>query len=382
MNILYIDRNTFCRDDIKEAFKEEGYQVTDIPFCALDSPEGKEFIKDLHKVIEEGKWDDVFSFHFYPEISNVCEELGVHYTAWLFDNPYILLYHPAIMNKCNTVYVFDSDIYEEFSSNGINTVRYLPMAANTKRLDKIASECSKKYDVSFVGALYHEEHDFYGRMDGLSDYAKGYLEGIINSQLLIQGYDVASKCLAPVYDELKRALYVDYSNELAAPKDYFYSQYMLNRKITSIERTRIVREVGERFGIDLFTHDLSFKSKGVNNHGVAGYYDDMPKVFASSKINLNISLRSIHNGIPLRCFDIMGCGGFLLSNYQSDFLKHFTPEKDFVYYEDESDLIKKIDYYLSHDEEREEIAASGHEKISAGHSFVHRVREMYDGIQR
>lgn len=379
MNILYIDRDTFCRNDIKEAFKEEGYQVTDIPFCALDTPEGKEFVVDLQKHIVSGQWDDVFSFHFYPEVSNVCERCGVHYTAWLFDNPYILLYHPAIMNRCNTVYVFDSDIYEEFSSNGINTVKYLPMAANTKRLSKISSKCSENYDVSFVGALYHEEHDFYGRMEGLSKYTQGYLEGLINSQLLIQGYDVASKCLTPVFDDLKKALNVDYSNELAAPADYFYSQYMLNRKITSLERTNIVKMVGERFGIDLFTHDLSFNSNGVRNHGVAGYYDDMPKTFASSKINLNISLRSIHNGIPLRCFDIMGCGGFLLSNYQSDFMRHFVPGEDFVYYEDNDDLINKIEYYLAHNDEREQIAKNGYDKIVKSHTFIHRVKEIYDG---
>ena len=50
----------------------------------------------------------------------------------------------------------------------------------------------------------------------------------------------------------------------------------------------------------------------------------MPLVFQNSKINLNITLRSIKNGIPLRAIDIMGAGGFLLTNYQNDFGLHFT----------------------------------------------------------
>ena len=87
------------------------------------------------------------------------------------------------------------------------------------------------------------------------------------------------------------------------------------------------------------------------------------------KINLNITLRSIQSGIPLRCMDIMGCGGFLLTNYQSDFLMHFTPNEDFVYYEDETDLLKKIDYYLEHDETRTVIAANGYEKVRSDHNF-------------
>ena len=102
----------------------------------------------------------------------------------------------------------------------------------------------------------------------------------------------------------------------------------------------------------------------------------MPRVFKQSKINLNITLRSIKSGIPLRGFDIRGAGGFLLSNVQGDFLGSFTPGDEFVYYEDEKDLLRKIDYYLFHEDEREAIARSGHDKVAAEHTFRHRVREM------
>ena len=72
----------------------------------------------------------------------------------------------------------------------------------------------------------------------------------------------------------------------------------------------------------------------------------------------------------------MGSGGFLLSNFQADFLDEFVPGEDFVYYESKDDLLYKIDYYLNHEEERAAIARSGHDKLAAGHTFRHRVREM------
>ena len=106
----------------------------------------------------------------------------------------------------------------------------------------------------------------------------------------------------------------------------------------------------------------------------------MPLVFKQSRINLNISLRSIKSGIPLRAFDIMGSGGFLLSNYQEDFLENFTPGVDFEYYESEEDLLRKIDYYLTHEEERIAIAKNGHDKVAAAHTYRDRVREMLSGI--
>ena len=99
-------------------------------------------------------------------------------------------------------------------------------------------------------------------------------------------------------------------------------------------------------------------------------------VFKRSRINLNITLRSTVSGIPLRAFDIMGAGGFLLSNYQADFLDLFVPGEDFVYYENKEDLLKKIGYYLNHEEERKAIAGNGHDKVAAKHTYRHRVREM------
>lgn len=61
--------------------------------------------------------------------------------------------------------------------------------------------------------------------------------------------------------------------------------------------------------------------------GAVDYYEVMPHVFKQSKINLNITLRSIQSGMPLRAWDIMGAGGFLLSNYQADFLISLPQEK-------------------------------------------------------
>ena len=72
----------------------------------------------------------------------------------------------------------------------------------------------------------------------------------------------------------------------------------------------------------------------------------------------------------------MGSCGFLLSNYQSDFLDYFVPGKDYAFYESEEDLLNKIAYYLTHEDERIAIARNGHDKIAAGHTFRHRVKEM------
>ena len=114
--------------------------------------------------------------------------------------------------------------------------------------------------------------------------------------------------------------------------------------------------------------------------GLADYDTETPYIFHNSKINLNITLRSIKSGIPLRCLEIMACGGFLLTNFQSDFLRHFIPDEDFVFYESKEDLLQKIDYYLSHDAERTAIARSGYEKVSRHHNYDIIFEKIFDII--
>ena len=117
-----------------------------------------------------------------------------------------------------------------------------------------------------------------------------------------------------------------------------------------MERTRLLTAIGERFPnqLKLFTLNKDTKIPHVRNMGATDYYAEMPYVFANSKINLNITLKSIQSGIPLRAMDIMGAGGFLLTNFQADFLDYFTPEEDFVYYNDTEDLLNKIEIGRAH----------------------------------
>ena len=110
--------------------------------------------------------------------------------------------------------------------------------------------------------------------------------------------------------------------------------------------------------------------------GKIDHHHTGPKVFKASKINLNITLKSIETGIPLRAMDIMGAGGFLISNYQEDYLLQFEPGKDFVFYENIEDLLEKTAFYLRHDTEREKIAGNGHDKMVKEHTYSKRIAEM------
>ena len=388
MKILFIEWKSFGNDDIKEAFAAEGHKVVSFPFSNRDGRRDAELEHDLSSFLHKETPDIVFSFNYFPVISNVCKKEDIRYISWIYDSPYVMLYSYTVINPCNIIYIFDKELYMEFHNAGIQTVRYMPMAANTDRLDRLvaanidttttrnSTKIDFSYDISFIGSLYTEEHNFFERMTTLSDYTRGYLDALMSAQMKIQGYNFIQESLSPIMDDLYRALPMDPNPDGVESKEYLYAQYVINRKITGLERTELIRAVTEHFHFDLFTPNKGFTMPNLTNHGTVDYYEQMPLVFNHSKINLNISLRSIKSGIPLRAFDILGSGGFLLSNFQADYLDDFVPGEDFVYYESKEDLLDKIDYYLTHEEERMAVALSGHDKVAANHTFRHRVREM------
>lgn len=379
MKILFIEWASFGNADMKDAFTREGHEVICFPFSNKTSRRDAKTEASLASRLRETVPDAVFSFNYFPLISIVCKSEGLPYISWIYDSPYVMLYSYTAINPCNTIYVFDRALCREFNDAGVKTVRYLPMAANTERLDA-AGFPDPAYDISFVGSLYTESHNFFDRMETLSPYAKGYLEGLMNAQMNVQGYNFIQESLSPVMEELYQALPMDPNPDGVETREYLYAQYVINRKLTGLERLRLLKAITGTHTLDLFTLDPDFTLPNLRNHGTADYYSEMPLVFKKSRINLNISLRSIRSGMPLRAFDIMGSGGFLLSNYQEDFLENFIPGVDFEYYESENDLLQKIAYYLTHEEERRAIAKNGHDKVAAAHTYRDRVREMLAGL--
>ncbi len=393
MKILFIEWNSFGNEDIKEAFAECGHNV--FP-CQIDDKEilFSPAIKSKIKVwVSDYNPDIIFNFNYFPEIASVCHELGIKYISWVYDNPYVLLYSATIIYPTNYVFVFDKTQFYEFQNNRIPTVYYLPLAANTKRISaqlsnsdlRSAYSLSKwktRYDIAFIGSLYTENHQFFHRLEGINDYTRGYLEGIINSQRLIYGDNFIDKVLSKeIIAQMQKFLPLAPNPTGCETEEYLFAQYVINRQITSLERTDFLSSISQIYGLDLYTGNSSVSFKNCLNHGKIDYYDMAPFVYQDSKISINITLRSIHSGIPLRAFDILGAGGFLLSNYQADFSDCYIAGEDYIYFDSKEDMMFKIDYYMNHEKERTEIARNGYIKTCQEHTYLNRISEMLNVIK-
>ena len=228
-----------------------------------------------------------------------------------------------------------------------------------------------------MGNLYHSMLPELSSI--MSDYQKGYLKGIFSSQFPLYGLYIADRVID---DKLVSEINTHYKtlNKNAIQISTAQLNFAFAMEIAHVERITLLRLLSQRRDVHLYTYEVTDSEKEllkkVTIHPPIAYGIDMPSLFKSSKINLNPSLRIIRSAIPLRALDIMGSGGFLFSNYQTELAEFFLDGKEVVMYESIEDAVSKAEFYLKHDDLRQKIAANGHEKIIKHFQFEDRILTM------
>lgn len=80
-----------------------------------------------------------------------------------------------------------------------------------------------------------------------------------------------------------------------------------------------------------------------------------------------------------RIYETLGRGGFLIHPYIPGIEKEFVDREHVVFYEyGNFDQLKElVDYYLTHEEEREEIRKAGHELVKNNYTYRHRWQHIF-----
>lgn len=188
-----------------------------------------------------------------------------------------------------------------------------------------------------------------------------------------------------IRDDIWKLLHQYVEWDLSDKYDEVYEELlerMLCEKIAQEERREMCSLLAEHFSFSLYTKSNTDFDRRIKNCGAIDYFHKMPLLFRESKINVNITLHSIKSGIPLRCLDILACGGFLLSNYQPELAEYFVDGEELVLWQDFDDLIAKAGYYLEHEEERRRIAKAGYEKVKKLFHFDVLAGRMLDMISQ
>ena len=422
MNIVIHRYNSICEPGYIEAFRALGIDVIEEDAEIRNkSISGEERIESIARSILENKPMFVFSINFFPYISDICEKLNVLYVCVSVDCPVAELYSVSIRNKHNRVFLFDRKQYEDIVCENPENIFHLPLSAyNT---EKVTADL--KYDVTFIGSLYTEKNPFPEVISKVNSRVRGVCDGLLSAQELFGGLELIDQVMDArtpsdllsdprfteqknmvtkpgktashgIAHDIKQAFGPFLPPEISAPSDFIYDMAgiwavdsCLGYELTVRDRLLLIASLSESLAdsgalVHLFTRSDVSGLKSLTDktviHGGVNTLTEMPDIFGSSKININTTMRAIRTGLPQRIWDIMGVGGFVLTDYRAELPEYLTVGKHLEAYESMDEACEKAAYYLAHEDERLEIAHEGYIEVCEKHTILNRVTTMISMI--
>ncbi|MDO4188887.1 MAG: glycosyltransferase [Lachnospiraceae bacterium] len=385
MRLLFYSFNSYSDPDVLYVLKKMNieFDVLEYDFKAPghNKNQDDDFVEMFLKKYDASLYDAVFSIDYWPPVAQACFKANLKYIAWSYDCPFDLLYPEDTLALPNVYcFVFDKEQQKKYSDMGIDNIYYMPLGVNVDRYKKINSSdirCRKYLtDISFVGKLYENSYPLI-RM-GVNANTANVLDKIIETQTMLLPNNVLDQLvtdgLVNVINSEMHANDKDFKDEATKGKII----YALESEITRKERITLLNLCGRRYRTDFYSNSKFDLLEGVSTHGYVNYWEEMPWIFAASKINLNPTLKAIHAGVSLRAFDITACGGFMLTSRLPELEELFADGKEVGIYDNVVDFVEKLEYYMSHDDERNKIAKMGRERCFRDHSMDKRLKEIFD----
>lgn len=431
MNVLIFEWGSYTHNDILNAFGKKGFNCKVIKQRFDDVNHDDEFVCSFGRELEEGNYDFVYSTNFFPLVAECCNAHSIKYVSWSYDAP---LDVPDIERTlglpCNYAFMYDREQVLGYRNKGFDNVYHLPLAVNVKRLDSIYLSAAerKKYgaQISFVGNLYDSQ--MMNIRAVMNEFYQGYLDAIMKAQSRIYGYyliddvltdEVMAEINKVVYDKTLEYRSMNGSGAVSndkIPRVIRYNEgsviqtkekdaernkendpeqnkekteddnilhisrealsYAMAAQITREDRLLALKLLSNHYDVKLYSREKNDLLDRVKYMGTVDYDTEMPKVFKASDINLNMTLRCIRSGIPLRALDIMGAGGFLLSNYQPELAECFIDGEEMVMYESIEDMYEKAVFYLNNPDIRKDVAKRGYDRVANEYSYEDRIDEI------
>lgn len=389
MKILYVYGMAKSKD-IPVTLRKLGYEVEEYAKFQENSILNDEEIEKLTAYIRSHQITHLMSIHLIYNLAMAALKTDIKYVSVIWDAPYIKMYTPfGKLNNC-WFSVFDRLDNERFKKAGIPHTLYQPLAVNKADViawnKKAQKTLAGKYinDICFVGSLY-ENNLFDERVKGMPQVIVDYFNSIFEEAAFCWDgvnriYGKTSKEMLKYMEMVSPNFHVD--NRLDIDDTYLFEVIYLVRKIANIERVAVLNTLSEAYHVVLHTTSKVGKDKlgNVEIRLPVRPGEDAAVVYVGSKINLNISLKGIEGGTIQRIIDVMGAGGFMLTNYCEETAELFEEDREIVMYKTPEELFEKVEYYLQHDEERERIARAGHNKVIECYTYEKKLSHLMEWV--
>ena len=388
MKLIYLHTNILSDKDVAEAL-EEMCELTELMIPFWDKEKERECVDLLAASIREQGAEAVMALRYFPAVSLVCSVMKVKYIAWICAEYDPGIYSGTMLQDCNYIFLADYALYREFETGQFRHMAYLPLAVAGDRVEKVleAKGIPEEFpDVVMTQDIFTRESltDHPLAVDSpLKDAVKGYLEGCLACQRQISGLPAMAGNLPPyVLEELYEHFPPRKEGDSVETASHYYDCRYFNPMITWDDRDVHLNMLAEKQEIKtvwLYNGCRAYKSFLAACYDRVDYRTQLPFEIRRGKINYVVTSRNIKSGIPQIAWDIMAAGGFLLTNFQEDYLRLF-PDCPPAMYTEPKELVNRAVYYLQHKEERRGLAEELAQIVRRDHTYRHRLARIFESL--
>ncbi len=348
---------------------------------------------------EEPRPRVLFDINFSGATQKLATTLGIAYVAHVWDVWAGSPAHPPRMEhfvpgELDYAFTFSRSQVPVFRRFGVHHAEHLHACADLATFRPVALSPDERArcaaDISFYAT------------PGLSDPSNGYRTygdqfrkalasaGGAQKPLLEKSLAVVERAVAEQEKDLFRYRLPEILRRVEAEEGVFFVSrdatprretvvVHLSLEISARQRIEAARTLAP-LGIAVWGPDewKQVTGPGVAWKGPADFTKDLPLIASGSKVNLNVPKCHALDAVNPRVFEVMACGGFLMTSPFEEGVLPFVDGEDLVVFRSREELREKAAWYLEHEEERRRIAESGMKKVRAAHGFEHRARRIAD----
>lgn len=333
---------------------------------------------------------------FIPDVILVCNAANKSFLSdefqrprivWILDHPRYFAGDTLIQYLSELDYVFYADRFygEELKNTRAKECRFLPVTPSVLRQGERRGELAAP--ILFVGT-YKDASPFY---QSLPPTAAEEIFHLLD-ELILHPTETGSDVMQRIsiseqtLDILQRKAF-EFTARIhyRLPDAQRQTDYFLYSLANSRKREQAVRALLDR-GIVVYGPDSWLKVLG--NKYASQYrgwlkHDDLPDVYASADVVLNLHSMQCPTCLNCRDFDVLASGGCLLTDWVEDMDRGLVePGRDCVVIRQIGDLDEIIRELLEQENRRKEIREKGHATYLKRHTPRHRAAEIIEILQK
>jgi spore maturation protein CgeB len=352
-SVLLLDYKLFV-NDIRPLLEKNNYAVRQVSPQTLNINRFKQLVTDVQPAF-------VFSINFSPEIALLCSLQNVVYISWTIDPlpvSRLKILQGTNISLCLCC-VHQQKLLKKFQKLGLKNSHFLPLAAGKRTA---VSAQQPLHEVSFVGSSLSSEQKMLQ-----SHLPDGAVQDRLQQwiQQLFQQHGDDNHFFGVQVADLP-----DWLQILTIENDVLVD-------LINGELSRLLRQYRLQAESQIKVYgDTAWQSLGENYLGYAQHGSQLSNIYANSLINIDIPRLYQRDIITMRVFDVLLCGGFLLTEKNSAISKIFKDGFHLVMYRDTEHMLKLIESFRKNSKKCKKIAQAGQRLVQQRHQMTHRITTL------